>query len=454
MKRLNNKGVTLIELIVSFAIVSVAMVYFYQTLYTVRKLYVIAQTETQAFVDRDYAIRIVDKFIDEWGFDYLDGRIGSKYICNKYNLKYKGKNCKSISYDNVNKVTINWEGESPLSFYKSKIDKNVKTESGEIVEKTNDAIEDCIERNKSVLSASFFSDSPIAKNDVEYISFSETTTMNNPIGAWDASDASQENRGPVIAWYTDNDKNGLYELTISGDGKVYFPKSCNMLFSGFNNLKNINFENINTSDVENMSYMFYKSKIKNQLKLDFFDTSNVINMRSMFEEYETEAESLEFNFDATNLEYVFKMFYKSRIKKLSLNNFKTKKVKDFSNGNASGYHGMFENSTVEYLDLSGIDLSNAQYSMKMFYFCSNLKTLILDNGIFNSSVVQHNFDQFLVGTPDFIDIYMRNISGGNGYYKDRSASTYYGKYIHTNNSDFKKSRLGSSVFKNCTFIIE
>ena len=43
VKKLNNKGVTLIELIVSFMLVAVAIIYFYQTLYTDKKLY----TESQ-----------------------------------------------------------------------------------------------------------------------------------------------------------------------------------------------------------------------------------------------------------------------------------------------------------------------------------------------------------------------------------------------------------------------
>ena len=46
-QNLNNKGVTLIELIVSFALVSVAIIYFYQTLYTVKKLYSESQKETK-----------------------------------------------------------------------------------------------------------------------------------------------------------------------------------------------------------------------------------------------------------------------------------------------------------------------------------------------------------------------------------------------------------------------
>lgn len=60
MKKMNNKGVTLIELIVSFAIVAVAIIYFFQTLYTVKKVYTSARNETQMFIDKDYALRIID----------------------------------------------------------------------------------------------------------------------------------------------------------------------------------------------------------------------------------------------------------------------------------------------------------------------------------------------------------------------------------------------------------
>ena len=65
MLKLNKKGVTLIELIVSFALVATAVIYFYQTLSTVYDLYVTSRKETQEYVDKDYAIRIVDAYVDK-----------------------------------------------------------------------------------------------------------------------------------------------------------------------------------------------------------------------------------------------------------------------------------------------------------------------------------------------------------------------------------------------------
>lgn len=62
--KLNNKGLTLAELIVSFMLVGVAIVYFFQTLTTVNKLYATAREETNAFIERDYALRIADAWAD------------------------------------------------------------------------------------------------------------------------------------------------------------------------------------------------------------------------------------------------------------------------------------------------------------------------------------------------------------------------------------------------------
>lgn len=60
-RKLNNKGITLIELIVSFVLVAIAIIYFYQTLYTVKKLYSESQKDTKNFVDVNYAYRIINE---------------------------------------------------------------------------------------------------------------------------------------------------------------------------------------------------------------------------------------------------------------------------------------------------------------------------------------------------------------------------------------------------------
>ena len=65
MKKLNNKGVTLVELIVRFALVGVAIIYFFQTLYTVKKVYADARFETNDYIRKDYTLRIAKANIEK-----------------------------------------------------------------------------------------------------------------------------------------------------------------------------------------------------------------------------------------------------------------------------------------------------------------------------------------------------------------------------------------------------
>ena len=60
-KKLNNKGVTLIELIVSFIIVSVAVIYFYQMLISVTKMYANARDSVNHAAKVNYAFRLLDE---------------------------------------------------------------------------------------------------------------------------------------------------------------------------------------------------------------------------------------------------------------------------------------------------------------------------------------------------------------------------------------------------------
>lgn len=87
MKKINNKGITLIELIVSFAIVGVAIIYFFQTLYTVKKVYITAKNETNSFIDKSYTIRVISEYLDKQGAIPED-------VCVTYGLS-----CTKASFD-------------------------------------------------------------------------------------------------------------------------------------------------------------------------------------------------------------------------------------------------------------------------------------------------------------------------------------------------------------------
>lgn len=120
MKKLNNKGVTLVELIVSFALVGVAIIYFFQTLYTVKKVYANARNETNNYINKDYTLRILSTYLDEQGALPAD-------ICSMYNLK-----CDKAVFDGYYYNDSKSENEAQLKnnsygkYYRIKITNNGK----------------------------------------------------------------------------------------------------------------------------------------------------------------------------------------------------------------------------------------------------------------------------------------------------------------------------------------
>lgn len=109
MKKLNNKGITLAELIVSFAIVSVAVIYMYQTLLTINKMYSKAKTDITEFSKATFALRMADKLIatnktsytdkdKEWSFNINAPTTTGKY--KYYNVTIDNKTYKLYKYTN------------------------------------------------------------------------------------------------------------------------------------------------------------------------------------------------------------------------------------------------------------------------------------------------------------------------------------------------------------------
>ncbi len=82
--------------------------------------------------------------------------------------------------------------------------------------------------------------------------------------------------GVVKAWIENN------KLYIASPGETYFPVISSSLFSGFSAATKINFNNVNTSYVEQMAAMFQSCRSLESIDLHSFDTSNVVDMQSMF----------------------------------------------------------------------------------------------------------------------------------------------------------------------------
>lgn len=122
---------------------------------------------------------------------------------------------------------------------------------------------------------------PVDKSTVEKMYF--VNHENVPSGAtmWDAS---VEGNYAITGWAVDVDQNGLNEVYFgANNGRVALPANCNALFYFYGSLKSIDFGNIDTSQVTDMSLMFaYSYALEGELDLSMFDTSNVTKMTNMF----------------------------------------------------------------------------------------------------------------------------------------------------------------------------
>lgn len=181
------------------------------------------------------------------------------------------------------------------------------------------------------------------RTKVTEITFSDNKKI--PPTAIDHWDASSEGNGTVVAYIEDDGTgNGTYKVTIGGNGKVIANEDSSFLFSGFSNLKKIDFTYFDTSNVRIMTAMFYNSYNLITLDLRGFDTSNVIEMTAMFNNC-------------------------SNLTTLDLSSFDLSKVESML--------AMFEkcyNLTI--LKMGNFDISNVTVMNGMFNYCYKLNTTI------------------------------------------------------------------------------
>lgn len=111
--------------------------------------------------------------------------------------------------------------------------------------------------------------------DAESITF---TWENAPDGT-DTKDVSQDKNGSIVLW---NDGNDYYISSQKADQIIYMNTVSSKMFSECKSLTKINFKNIDTSKVADMSEMFANCTGLKELDLSSFNTSNVEDVRKMF----------------------------------------------------------------------------------------------------------------------------------------------------------------------------
>lgn len=147
----------------------------------------------------------------------------------------------------------------------------------------------------------------------------------------------------VYAWYSNGTINYFLKKYYPKEANIYLNSNSGYLFYNLNNLKNIDLNHIDTSQVTNMNNMFEECNSLENINLTNFNTSNVTTMYGMFN-------------GCTSL------------KNISFLSFNTLKLTDTSY--------MFNNcENITNLDLSSFDLSSLKNYSNMFYGMSLLAEL-------------------------------------------------------------------------------
>lgn len=196
------------------------------------------------------------------------------------------------------------------------------------------------------------------------------------------------------------------------------PTTCSLWFGLCTNLTSIEgLENLNTSDVTSMDYMFYKCGQLRALDLSGFHTEKVENMRDMFSNCKN-LETLNLSsFKTNNLTNMSEMFLEcNKIAQLDLSGFNTSGVKALDL--------VFKNCyALEALDLSSFDTKWVTDMSSLFEYCRSLKTIYVSDRFstfkVNSSTNMFRSCNNLKGATAFADIQKKDMARANytdGYF--------------------------------------
>ena len=173
------------------------------------------------------------------------------------------------------------------------------------------------------------------------------------------------------------DRPALKKVVFDSSYAKARPRSTDSWFYGAESLTQIvGIEYLNTSNVENMSSMFYMCTSLTSLDVSHFNTSNVTSMYQMFWGCE-KLTSLDLShFDTRKVTKIAEMFmFCSSLSRLDLSNFDTSHVDDFQ---GLGYMFAYcENLTS--LDISNFNTSKITVMNTMFINCKNLTKIDLSS---------------------------------------------------------------------------
>lgn len=184
------------------------------------------------------------------------------------------------------------------------------------------------------------------------------------------------------------------ELYVYCEKTLYAPVDATNLFSGFDSLTSIEFNNIlNTSRTKKMEGMFKDNEALVSLDLSSIDTSKVTDMKAMFMNL-TNVETTNFNgFNTSNvveMSYMFKNASPAILANTTL--LDTSKV--LSMAYMFSVDGDNSSQNVTVLDLSSFDTSSVENMTSMFANRANLETIYVNSSLWSTENVNRDTNMF------------------------------------------------------------
>ena len=181
-------------------------------------------------------------------------------------------------------------------------------------------------------------------------------------------DVDADGDGGVVAWM---DGTTMKVSTQIPGKQVIAATDCQKMFRSKSNLISIDFSNLNTNNVTNMSFMFYSCSGLTNLNLTPLNTQKVTDMSFMFGDCRG-LTSLDLTpLDTSNVTNMSGLFYGCRgLTSLNLTPLDTQ--------NVTRMNSIFYNcSELTSLDLTHLDTSKVTNMDWMFHSCRSLSTLSL-----------------------------------------------------------------------------
>ena len=179
----------------------------------------------------------------------------------------------------------------------------------------------------------------------------------------------------------------LTSLDVSNfnTGKV---TDMNYMFSGCSSLTSLDVSNFNTAKVTDMKGMFYTCPSLTSLNVSSFNTANVTDMKYMFFGCSSLTSLDVSNFNTAKVTDMNGMFsYCSSLTSLDVSGFNT--------GNVTVMRYMFaSSSSLTSLDVSSFNTANVTDMKYMFAYCSSLTTIKCNNDWSASSVLEDSENMF------------------------------------------------------------